>query len=208
MDLGTTFPLSKDYYFKRYAWQTPLIPHFSPLSDLEMVVVIPAYKEPQLSTAIHSILACREVPCQVILLVVINAPEQSSLDDFKLNQQVYEEIKEIKNTDKIEIQVVNIRLPQKNAGVGLARKIGLDEAARWFKKLNRSGILVCFDGDCRCSDTYLAAIYSAYKNQNLNAGILGYEHPLDLESGIIPYELGLRYYTDSLRYSGYELIID
>ena len=203
MDLGTTFPLSKDYYFKRYAWQTPLIPHFSPLSDLEMVVVIPAYKEPQLSTAIHSILACREVPCQVILLVVINAPEQSSLDDFKLNQQVYEEIKEIKNTDKIEIQVVNIRLPQKKAGVGLARKIGLDEAARWFKKLNRSGILVCFDGDCRCSDTYLAAIYSAYKNQNLNAGILDYEHPLDLESGIIPYELGLRYYTDSLRYSGY-----
>ena len=112
-----------------------------------MVVVIPAYKETQLSTAVHSLLACREVPCQVIILVVINAPEQSSLDDFKLNQQVYEEINAIKNTDKINIQSVNIRLPQKKAGVGLARKIGLDEAARWFKKLNQSGILVCFDGD-------------------------------------------------------------
>ena len=203
MDLGTTFSLSKDYYFERYAWKTPLIPHFNPPSDLEMVVVIPAYKESQLDLAVHSLLACSEVACRVILLIVINAPEQSSLDDLNLNQRAYEEIKQIKGTDQITIQVVNIGLPQKKAGVGLARKIGLDEAVRWFKKLNHSGILVCFDGDCRCSDTYLSAIYSAYKNQNLNAGILAYEHPLDLESGIIPYELGLRYYTDSLRYSGY-----
>ena len=203
MDLGTTFSLSKDYYFERYAWKTPLIPHFNPPSDLEMVVVIPAYKESQLGLAVHSLLACSEVPCRVLLLIVINAPEQSSLDDLNLNQRAYEEIKQIKGTDQITIQVVNIGLPQKKAGVGLARKIGLDEAVRWFKKLNHSGILVCFDGDCRCSDTYLSAIYSAYKNQNLNAGILAYEHPLDLESGIIPYELGLRYYTDSLRYSGY-----
>ena len=203
MDLVTTFSLSKDYYFERYAWKTPLIPHFNPPSDLEMVVVIPAYKESQLDLAVHSLLACSEVACRVILLIVINAPEQSSLDDLNLNQRAYEEIKQIKGTDQITIQVVNIGLPQKKAGVGLARKIGLDEAVRWFKKLNHSGILVCFDGDCRCSDTYLSAIYSAYKNQNLNAGILAYEHPLDLESGIIPYELGLRYYTDSLRYSGY-----
>lgn len=203
MDLGTTFSLSKDYYFERYAWKTPLIPHFDPPSDLGMVVVIPAYKESQLDLAVHSLLACSEVACRVILLIVINAPEQSSLDDLNLNQRAYEEIKQIKGTDQITIQVVNIGLPQKKAGVGLARKIGLDEAVRWFKKLNHSGILVCFDGDCRCSDTYLSAIYSAYKNQNLNAGILAYEHPLDLESGIIPYELGLRYYTDSLRYSGY-----
>ena len=203
MDLVTTFSLSKDYYFERYAWKTPLIPHFNPPSDLEMVVVIPAYKESQLGLAVHSLLACSEVPCRVLLLIVINAPEQSSLDDLNLNQRAYEEIKQIKDTDQINIQVGNIRLPQKKAGVGLARKIGLDEAARWFKKLNHSGILVCFDGDCRCSDSYLATIYSAYKNQNLNAGILDYEHPLDLESGIIPYELGLRYYTDGLRYSGY-----
>ena len=203
MDLGTTFSLSKDYYFERYAWKTPLIPHFSPPTDLEMVVVIPAYKESQLGLAVHSILACSKVACRVILLIVINAPEQSSLDALNLNQRAYEEIKQIKDTDQITIQVVNIGLPQKKAGVGLARKIGLDEAARWFKKLNHSGILVCFDGDCRCSDTYLSAIYSAYKNHNLNAGILAYEHPLDLESGIMPYELGLRYYTDGLRYSGY-----
>ena len=168
-----------------------------------MVVVIPSYKEPQLGTAVHSLLASREVPCKVIILVVINAPEQSSSNNFNLNKKSYIEIKKIKDTDKINIQVQNILLPQKKAGVGLARKIGLDEAARWFKKLNKSGILVCFDGDCQCSDNYLVAIYTAYKDQNLNAAILSYEHPLDLVSGIIPYELGLRYYTDGLRYSGY-----
>ena len=198
-----TFPLKKDYYFQRYARKTSLIPNFDPPSDLEMVVVIPSYKEPQLGTAVHSLLASREVPCKVIILVVINAPEQSSLDNFNLNKKAYNEIKEIKDTDKINIQVQNILLPQKKAGVGLARKIGLDEAARWFKKLNRAGVLICFDGDCRCNDTYLATIYKAYKNQNINAGIVSYEHPLDLESGIIQYELGLRYYTDGLRYSGY-----
>ena len=203
MVYSKTFPLKKDYYFKRYAWKIPLIPYFNPPLDLEMVVVIPAYKEPQLGTAVSSLLASKNVPCKVIILVVINAPEQSSSSDFNLNEKAYEEIRKIKGTDKINIQVQNILLPQKKAGVGLARKIGLDEAAGWFKKLNRAGILICFDGDCQCNDTYLAAIYKAYKNKNINSGIVSYEHPLDLDSGIIPYELGLRYYTDGLRYSGY-----
>ena len=195
--------MKKDHYFKRYAWKIPLIPYFNPPSDLEMVVVIPAYKEPQLGTAVRSLLASKNIPCKVIILVVINAPEQSSSDDFNLNKKAYEETRKIKGTDKINIQVQNILLPRKKAGVGLARKIGLDEAAGWFKKLNRAGILICFDGDCQCNDTYLAEIYKAYKNKNINAGIVSYEHPLDLASGIIPYELGLRYYTDGLRYSGY-----
>jgi len=203
MVYSKTFPLKKDYYFKRYAWKFPLTSHFKPPSDLEMVVVIPAYKESQLGSAINSLLASRDIPCKVIILVVINAPEQSSSDNFNLNEKAFEEIKKIKDTDKINIQVHNVLLPQKKAGVGLARKIGLDEAASWFKKLNRAGILICFDGDCQCNDTYLAAIYKAYKNQNINAGIVSYEHPLDPESGIIPYELSLRYYTDGLRYSGY-----
>ena len=87
MDNGKTFSLSKDYYFKRYAWKMTLIPHFNPPLDLEMVVVIPAYKEPQLSTAVRSILNCQDVPCKVIILVIINAPEQSSLDDFNQNKK-------------------------------------------------------------------------------------------------------------------------
>ena len=113
MVYSKTFPLKKDYYFKRYAWKIPLIPYFNPPLDLEMVVVIPAYKEPQLGTAVSSLLASKNVPCKVIILVVINAPEQSSSDDFNLNEKAYEETRKIKGTDKINIQVQNILLPQK-----------------------------------------------------------------------------------------------
>ena len=48
------------------------------------------------STAVSSLLASKNIPCKVIILVVINAPEQSSSDDFNLNKKAYEETRKIK----------------------------------------------------------------------------------------------------------------
>ncbi len=195
--------MSKEHYFERYAWQPPIMPDYVPPEDLEMVIVVPAYKEPDLLSAISSLLNCTPIPCKMVVLVVINGPEDGLVEDLLINQQSYDALQNLSTGTLIQIKAIQIYLPKKKAGVGLARKIGMDEAARWFKKLNKSGIIVSYDADCRCSPDYLSCIHNAYKNKKLQASVIYYEHPLDEESGIIAYELGLRYYIDALRYSGY-----
>ena len=68
----------------------------------------------------------------------VNSLASRGLDNFNLNKKAYNEIKKIKETDKINIQVQNILLPQKKAGVGLARKIGLESLLTLGKSVTRT----------------------------------------------------------------------
>jgi hypothetical protein len=89
-------------------------------------------------------------------------------------------------------------LPPKHAGVGLARKIGMDEALR---RLPATGIIVNYDADCRCDPNYLRAIEEHFERNPQTPGCsIYFEHPpgpADL------YELHLRYYVQALRYAGH-----
>ena len=99
-------------------------------------------------------------------------------------------------------------LPDKHAGVGLARKIGMDEALRRFGS-NENGIIVALDADCKVNKKYLRSIENTFDlSPQLNAASLYFEHNTkDLKepllSGIINYELHLRYYNQLLKYSGH-----
>ena len=116
-----------------------------------------------------------------------------------------------KENDKISIHIIKAYdLPKKNAGVGLARKIGMDEAVRRFEAIgNRRGIMACFDADCTCTNNYLLAIQQFYtKNPHSNAALVYFEHPLSGElsdeetyRGILHYELHLRYLKNALQYT-------
>ena len=92
------------------------------------------------------------------------------------------------------------QLPAKKAGVGLARKIGMDEAARWFNAISKNGIITCFDADSTCERNFLQEIHRQFEANALDAGVVFYEHPL-VHTEIEQYELFLRYHVDSLRYS-------
>lgn len=100
-------------------------------------------------------------------------------------------------------------LPRKQAGVGLARKIGMDEAAFRFAKLNRyRGIIACFDADSTCSSNYLLELEKLWNEFSNTAGCsIHFEHPLSgidfspsIYEGIAQYELHLRYYIEGARY--------
>lgn len=104
------------------------------------------------------------------------------------------------------------RLPAKHAGVGLARKIGMDEAARRFDDIGRSaeGIIICYDADCCCARNYLCSIERHFlENPQSPACSIYFEHPLegpldpDVYEAIAVYELHLRYYVQALRYVGF-----
>jgi hypothetical protein len=100
-------------------------------------------------------------------------------------------------------------LPARHAGVGLARKIGMDAAlARFLAARNPRGIIASLDADCVCDDTYLASLETHFQRHPASRACTVYfEHalhgPLDdaIYQAITRYELFLRYYRQGLRYA-------
>ena len=57
-------------------------------------------------------------------------------------------------------------MDEKNGGVGLARKIGMDLALTLFDyNSENQNLLVCLDGDCTVESNYISTIRN-YFNQN------------------------------------------
>lgn len=99
-------------------------------------------------------------------------------------------------------------LPEKDGGVGLARKIGMDLALKYFNYNSPTKkILVCTDGDCVFSQNYISAIFDFFNDtkKDIKAAHLSYEHPVEgneeTKLAIICYEIFLRYYVLGLKYS-------
>ncbi|MEO1451979.1 MAG: hypothetical protein AAFV07_20780, partial [Bacteroidota bacterium] len=103
-------------------------------------------------------------------------------------------------------------MPRKHAGVGLARKIGMDEAVdRLLQAENPSGLVVGLDADCSVSPNYLQALSHASMNfPKKEAFSLNFTHPLkgdefspEIYAAITDYELYLRFYVEALRWAGH-----
>ena len=191
-------------YLERYAWKEAVFSEYLPDSDLKMVVVIPCHNEPKIAKALLSINQCR-LPCKILVLVVVNESEEQHQEVSIQNEKTVTSIKQLQGTLAYELQYVYEKLPPKKAGVGLARKIGMDEAVRFFERLGIDGIIVCFDADCTCESNYLEAIYQYYQDDKKEAGIVFYEHDLSNNTdAILNYEIYLRYYVNALRFAGFQ----
>ena len=188
-------------YLERYAWPHMLFPGYQPPDNLSMIVVVPCYKEPDLIEAIEALNECKEPANEVLIIVVINESENATLEDRTANKTTLGQLEGYKS--KYPLLFSYQRLPHKKAGVGLARKIGMDEAVRIFRNAGNDGAVVCFDADCRCDSNYLDEIELAYSDPDIQSGIIFYEHRLHRENhdAIVDYELYLRYYIDALRFA-------
>ena len=97
-------------------------------------------------------------------------------------------------------------LPDPKGGVGWARKIVLDEAARL---LSQEGIMLCLDSDCTVAQNYLKVVTDHFQsNPDCNAVSIYFEHNLDTlgydeRHAIIQYELHLRYLVHAMRWAGH-----
>ncbi|MBI2968435.1 MAG: hypothetical protein HYY40_11585, partial [Bacteroidetes bacterium] len=131
-----------------------------PQKDVNIIIVIPCCCERNLLTALGSLCNCIEPDCSAEVIVVINAASGSSEGILKQNLLTYKHasawiIKNKKRGIKYFLIAKN-DLPERKAGVGLARKIGMDEAARRFCDINKkNGIIVCYDSDCTCDPNLL-----------------------------------------------------
>ena len=183
-------------------------------STIEMVVVIPCFDEQNICLVIESLSNNILPVCNIEIIVVLNAPENATNNQIKQNEYSYSELCRIKQKLplSINLRIICVKnIPLKYAGVGFARKIGMDEAIRlFFLSKNMTGIIISLDADCLVENNYLQIIYSKFhENKKINTAVIYFEHILPendnmqlYEAGIL-YELYLRYYVEALRYARY-----
>lgn len=197
-------------YFQKHALYPPLVQKI-PSKDLDLIVVIPSYHEEGLMRAIQSLLACHVNEAKIEIIVVLNQPEsQNAIQSYHELQR--KELMGLKATGAIEILDLPVfSLPNKAAGVGLARKIGMDEACYRFESIQKDGIILCFDADCTCHPNYLQEVREAFKKMpKINALSIGFKHRMDelnefTRDAIIQYELHLRTYIGWQQYFNYSM---
>jgi len=100
----------------------------------------------------------------------------------------------------------NLELDEKDGGVGLARKIGMDLALTLFNyKSNHSNVIVCLDGDCIVEKNYISTIREYFNQNKVSAGYVNFKHletnDEENEKAIVNYELFLRYYILGLTFA-------
>ena len=181
------------------------------LRPVQMIVVIPCFNEPDISYTLKSLFKCTYPGNSVAIAVVINDAENSDQTVHVQNQQTLIELRQLENQSPEWISVHSIdstHLPYKHAGVGWARKIGMDWAVSHFSKTNNpDGIIVSLDADALVALNYFEAIVSYYNSAPQAIGAtLYFEHPIGSnknEEAIILYELYMRYYKHALEYTGF-----
>lgn len=147
-----------------------------------------------------------------LILFVINNSESASEEIKKENRLTISFLNTFWieggiNTGFIDASTDNYSLPDKDGGVGLARKIGMDLSLRLFNyESSRNKLLICLDADCLVEKNYLSTIVDTFNNHNIKAAVVDYEHLLPEnnfdKSAIISYEIFLRYYVLGLKYAG------
>jgi glycosyltransferase involved in cell wall biosynthesis len=202
------------YYFERFGFCPQQIAE-PPHPNLGMVVVLPCYNEPNLLAALESLWRCDRPEMAVEVIVVINSGEGASPEVKEQNLRTLKEASSWSREDCDRYSRVHLLhfpdLPRKHAGVGLARKIGMDEALRRFDAVNwLDGVIACFDADSGCDANYLVELEKHFATHPKSPGCAVYfEHPLEgpedpsLYEAIAFYELHLRYYVQALRFAGF-----
>ena len=201
----------------------------SPEAGLRLVVVIPCHNEPDLLGTLQHLAKCNPPLGQAEVIVVINAAATHAEAVHEQNLASLDQVTEwLENRDNHWLPVHLLHVPNlqhRHAGVGLARKIGMDEGLRRLADVGQAedGLLICYDADCRCSANYFTAIETHFAAHPTNPGTsIHFEHPLGQAEmaqhgfgslgqalgqaefeGITAYELHLRYHVRAQKQIGF-----
>lgn len=185
-----------------------------PNPHLNICIVIPCFNEPDLTSTLESIYNTIRPKLTTEVIVVINAPvnatrpiiENNNATIKKASVWIHEHF-----DPTLRFHLINrTELPEKTAGVGFARKIGMDEAVYRLHQLNNhTGIIVSLDADSLCDANYLTETELHFQENTKTPGAsIYFEHPLEgmafepnIYRGITLYELHLRYINQAFRYA-------
>lgn len=161
-----------------------------------MRIVIPALREPTLLETIRSLAENQTGRFSSIeVFVVLNSSELHDEHVREFHRRQANELRALELPFDVRPMLLE-NIPRKKAGVGYARKTGMDAALQHFnREQNPNGIIVCLDGDCNVADNYIEKLLCWQETiDGKQACYLSFEHPLnDTDSqAIIAYETHLR----------------
>lgn len=202
-------------YIEKHVSFQPFI-NLPPNNQLKNIVVIPCFNEPDILQTLISLKNCQKPVSPVEVIIVINSGEHVSENIIKQNTKTLHEITEWaigNNTHTLKFHTIYLEnIPKKIAGAGFARKVGMDEAIRRFEQVNNSeGIISSLDADSKVASNYLIEIEKLFdQHPETDACSIYFEHPLSgadfppvIYDKIAEYELYMRYYSLSLKYTGF-----
>ncbi len=180
--------------------------------NADIIITIPCHNEPDIISPIHSIYQNDRKEIKVLVIVVINHGVSANNAVVEQNTISYKNlVKWSDNTlkdDSFSLGIIKAyNLPDKKAGVGLARKIAMDKAVDLFCNDNKDGTIACYDADSLCLPNYITEVATAFvQNEKLDGISIHYEHPIEGDDypdanyiSIIQYEAHLRYFIEAQR---------
>jgi hypothetical protein len=195
------------------------------LSGVDNVIVIPAIDENQNIISLLNSLSGMDgkyFSSSLFLFVInnsasasdgIKAGNKSSIEliskiIFKINENdlLSKIMKSNLRIALIDASSAGNELPEKDAGVGLARKIGMDTALKIFNyNSSLKKLLICLDADCIVNKNYLTTISTQFNLNSSQAAVVNFAHDIsaddEITKAIICYETFLRYYVLGLKYA-------
>jgi hypothetical protein len=179
--------------------------------QLQVVAAVPCYDEPTVTPLLESLWAAAPPRGKLEVLCLVNASVADGAAVHQRNRRLVREVVafDARHGDgqRRVYALHQPALPVRHAGVGLARKLAMDEALRRLARNGPGGGLICcLDADCRVDPDYWQALAGQLNPApGWSGGSLYFEHD-DAESAATPigrYELYLRYYRNALRMIGH-----
>lgn len=203
-----------DLYLERYgSGSVEGLPEPDP--DLFLIVTLPAFKEPDLPDSLNALLSCHPPGVKWEILVNINYPENSPDEVVAICRKSMSDVQQLSRDlmrDDVRIHCLwNPDMPARHAGVGLARKMVMDQAVQRFNLIGRpEGVILSFDADSSCDKDYLQTVARFYiQNPRVRTANIYFEHPLTggfhprIYHSIAQYELYLRYMRLAIENTGH-----
>ncbi|NMC37889.1 MAG: glycosyltransferase family 2 protein [Bacteroidales bacterium] len=188
----------------------------APHKDTGIIVIVPSCGEPAITNLLDSLASCVEPECKTEVIILVNAPGDSDPRIREANLKTLNEAETWKSSNPRSFFRTYPIDADTSAfskwGVGMARKAGMDEAARRFDSLERpEGIILNLDADCTVERNYFRHLHAGMSAAaEKSACSIYFEHPLTggefpalVYRAIALYELHLRYYYQGLRFAGF-----
>lgn len=177
--------------------------------DLESIVVIPCFDEDwaTLSLTLQSLVIAAELSHDLHTVLIVFNCHKDNVSAIATNTATLTSFLEWKEQVQSACHFTSINVMfevPKKSGVGYARKIGMDAAAKYFYHSNKeNGIIICLDADTQVASNYFTEILNSFREGSLEAASIHFEHQLpdqiQFRSAIIDYELHLRYFIGMQR---------
>ena len=201
-------------YLDRHALRDALI-RTAPDPGLQQIVTIPVYNESGLTRCLDSLFLCPPSHPVTEVILLLNTPEGAAAEIIQQNRHTLREVRSwitshTRNGLRFHPLLLE-GLSARDAGVGLARKLAMDEAVRRFMAAgNPHGIMLSLDADTVVEPTYLSAVHHHLPGGARDGCTVAFSHPLsgddhphEVYDAVARYELHQRYYLAAVRSTGY-----